>query len=708
MLKKESIKYIIAMIVIWIALLFAYKPVLVAPQKFLAAGGDGMKNYYTYMYHVRYDTTYWGFEGMNYPFGENILFTDNQPMFANAVKLISLSNSNVVDHLAEIQNLGMIFILLFCALGTFLCFRYLTKDVFLSTVFTIGLMLMHPQIARFNGHFGLFYPIFPWILFGWMQFWEGKHLKWTVIWMTIITAFFGLMHVYHFLLVSIINLIGIVCISFKERGQWTAWLSKGTILLFVPFAMIQIVTRLSHYRIDRPKDPWGFFSYLAHWEGQFFSYKLPIFHFIDENIVKIRQIEFEGKAFIGTISALFVCYMIYFGFRHIRNIKEKLPIQDFRTFLVVLYIVSTMMSIGLPFIIPGFEPLLDFTGPFKQFRSIGRVSWVSFYAINFLALPWLFHKISMVSDTAKKTVLYFGVSGMFLFQCISYFRSFEIYQNDLPQFTVAEKSPYGIEPSEYQAILPNPYFSAGPESFNWFDQAENIGQSLAISYSHHIPIMAINMSRTGMMPSILQNAIVAKPYEVPAIIDTLRKSDSRPILVIESKLDVNMPMARINHWTDGASVVYENDAFKLKRLELSAFDSIVRDYHMKLDSFVFSDTISIQLEKKKSQREWGYENYIEKDIAPGEYMFKFTIDAKVQGDIASLTEIFQFDQQHKLVDKRIEANRFYYERIHGTEITTVIKFNVLEKTKKLVFRIFKENQKEKDEIKISQAMLIKI
>ncbi len=88
MLKKESIKYIIAMIVIWIALLFAYKPVLVSPQKFLAAGGDGMKNYYTYMYHVRYDTTYWGFEGMNHPFGENILFTDNQPLFANAIKLI--------------------------------------------------------------------------------------------------------------------------------------------------------------------------------------------------------------------------------------------------------------------------------------------------------------------------------------------------------------------------------------------------------------------------------------------------------------------------------------------------------------------------------------------------------------------------------------------------------------------------------------------
>ena len=155
-------------------------------------------------------------------------------------------------------------------------------------------------------------------------------------------------------------------------------------------------------------------------------------------------------------------------------------------------------------------------------------------------------------------------------------------------------------------ILPNPYFSAGP-SFNWFDQAENIGQSLAISYSHHIPIMAINMVGQAWCLRFLQNTIdLQSPMRFQLLLILFENRTQRPILVIESKLDVNMPMARINHWTDGASVVYENDAFKLKRLELSAFDSIVRDYHMKLDFGFFRIPFPFNL-KKKVKEEWGYE-----------------------------------------------------------------------------------------------------
>ena len=131
------------------------------------------------MYHVRYDTTYWGFEGMNYPFGENILFTDNQPMFANAVKLLFRFRILMSwDHLAEIQNLGMIFILLFCALGTFLCFRYLTK-MFSYQLFYHRLMLMHPQITGGSGRVSLTYfppGFFHGSYLVGCNFWEGKHL----------------------------------------------------------------------------------------------------------------------------------------------------------------------------------------------------------------------------------------------------------------------------------------------------------------------------------------------------------------------------------------------------------------------------------------------------------------------------------------------------------------------------------------------------
>src|SRR6187551_3104025 len=43
--------------------------------------GDGLKNYYTLDYYVHHDKG-WHFSGMNYPYGENIIYTDNQPVLA--------------------------------------------------------------------------------------------------------------------------------------------------------------------------------------------------------------------------------------------------------------------------------------------------------------------------------------------------------------------------------------------------------------------------------------------------------------------------------------------------------------------------------------------------------------------------------------------------------------------------------------------------
>jgi len=85
--KKESL---FALIIIGIFICFAYQRVLKVPNDFLVNGGDGMKNYFTYLNHVKNDTTFMTFEGMNYPFGENIIFTDNQPLVANLTNLVSV------------------------------------------------------------------------------------------------------------------------------------------------------------------------------------------------------------------------------------------------------------------------------------------------------------------------------------------------------------------------------------------------------------------------------------------------------------------------------------------------------------------------------------------------------------------------------------------------------------------------------------------
>lgn len=161
--KKYKYEGLIAALFIGICIFFLYKSVFKNPNQFLVAGGDGLKNYYTYLYRIKNDTKYWTMDGMNYPFGENIIFTDNQPILANALKSLHTIFPSIGCNLIAIHNLFLLFGLLLGGLGLFRVLRQLKIDILFALIVSTGLIIMNPQIPRFNGHYGLFYPLLPWI-----------------------------------------------------------------------------------------------------------------------------------------------------------------------------------------------------------------------------------------------------------------------------------------------------------------------------------------------------------------------------------------------------------------------------------------------------------------------------------------------------------------------------------------------------------------
>src|SRR5688500_18389289 len=81
-------------------LILLFKTVLKNPGNFLfGSGGDAIKNYYTYLYSSLYGSGH-HFSGMNYPFGEHVVFTDSQPIlsFLNSLvnRVIPLSAFEVI------------------------------------------------------------------------------------------------------------------------------------------------------------------------------------------------------------------------------------------------------------------------------------------------------------------------------------------------------------------------------------------------------------------------------------------------------------------------------------------------------------------------------------------------------------------------------------------------------------------------------------
>ena len=71
-------------------------------------GFDAWKNYFTPAWFVEYDSGF-HFSGMNHPFGEHVLFTDNQPLISWILGLINQNLFSISNYTVGILNLLMLF-----------------------------------------------------------------------------------------------------------------------------------------------------------------------------------------------------------------------------------------------------------------------------------------------------------------------------------------------------------------------------------------------------------------------------------------------------------------------------------------------------------------------------------------------------------------------------------------------------------------------
>jgi hypothetical protein len=145
------------------------------PYVFFNQTGDGIKNNSTFLYHVLHDNSWWHHQEMNYPFGENILFTDCQPLLANTVKFLVNSFPFLKNHVQAIYNANLFFVWFLGGLALLQLFYKMGIHSALSAVLAISCILMNPQINRLLcGHHALSYPLLPFLFLWWYNI---LHLK---------------------------------------------------------------------------------------------------------------------------------------------------------------------------------------------------------------------------------------------------------------------------------------------------------------------------------------------------------------------------------------------------------------------------------------------------------------------------------------------------------------------------------------------------
>ena len=491
-------------------LLWKLPALLLHPNELLlTSDGDGLKSYYCFVYHLQFDETFLHFGGMNYPYGEHYLFTDGFPAIAWLIQLLPFLKPYGIG----IVHLSLAVSLLFTPFFLYLILRKFQVNQWIAVLGALCLFILQPQFPRLFSHLSLSYSIFfplSWYLL--LQFKEkGATLKWTSL-LLVNQLFWYFMHPYLGFMISVFYGVDWFVAQFNKSDSWKKR-SWTLIPVVLPVVLVQLFLKLTDSIKDRPATPFGFFEYQAHWKSIFLPDAGPI-HDWASNYLSFNEFRWEGYAYIGilTIAMLLVILVVllwYFLKKSVRKITFPTPL--FPAIFAAVFLL--ILSFGFPF--NGNPHWLEQLTFLKQFRALGRFSWVFYYVIGVFGicvLQLLFHKVKNWESTHrfqfKSSLL---ISSLFVVQLcegltlLKIPTAFSKNLFDIDQLNEAERKLIYEAKSKrmnVKAILPLPWFHIGSEIYGKEVDPMTLRNSFLLSVHTGIPLYAVMLGRTSKLQTL--------------------------------------------------------------------------------------------------------------------------------------------------------------------------------------------------------------
>ncbi len=549
--------------------------------------GDGYQAYHAFLYHVQHDSTYAHYEGMNYPYGDHVIPGNCQPILGNVLKLLGLG-----DYALGVMHFSMLVSILLCAVFLFLILARLGLPAWISIPAAIGITLLAPQIHRMSTHYGLAHPeVIPVVFYCLMRWEEDEDWRWAVA-LGVVNWIYPQIHFYFFAVIAfaITGYWGVRWIWRRDWKRLPKYALHYGIAVIIPFVYFNWTMNWGDPVTDRSALPWGFFNYRAYPGGLLTSPFEPHWKWLGEHALRIKTYDFEARNYIGltAIAGLAVLFSTrvkrLFQPRSPATPDSRIPAlpagrlessnprilesstsAEWLKYTVLSATAILLFSFGIPFIIPGLEDWLNYTGPIRQFRSIGRFAWIFYYASNIIALAALYR--------------YFGKrSWVMAFPLILLLSEAYWYNTDkdLRLDPIEDYEPgrrftdiREINYADYQALLPIPYFNLGSDQF-WWDISGLVAQkSETISIQTGLPLSGSHLTRTSRSQTLKQLQLVTEPYRLPAILADF--PNQKPLLMAWDSIRHNQFGQDFLHLLDGAVLLYEKKEFRLYELPLESF-----------------------------------------------------------------------------------------------------------------------------------------
>lgn len=571
---------ILLTLVLSMAVLFLFfGPLLKDPDRvYFASGGDGLKSYAASVYHLKNDSSLFRSSIQNYPYGEMVFFADCHPMITNPIRILSKTDIDFREYIVGIINLFMLLSIVLAAISLYLIFTELKISWWFAAIASVGIAMLSPQIGRLGGHFSLSHlmwlPMLIWFL---MKFDQKKSYRWSAI-IGFVTFFAAGMHMYFFALFGFLFLFyWSFNLYFKQINirnyQWAIHLFIQFIL---PLILVQLIVGANNTITDRTTHPWGFFTYKANPATVFLPIHKP-YATIMKQIGMKYDYEWEAFAFIGLVSLIGFIAGVYRMVIRIREKQQWWKVSENKLMSIFFWasVASLLLSFSIPFNL-GLMFLLDYLGPIQQLRALSRFSWLFYYVINILVFYGIFklmkHGISMkiLGILALLFLLYDGYLNVNQYA--------PRLNNRIPELDdTANSTPENawvkiINPADYQAVLPLPYFHVGSENVWLESKCSSMQQSLIVSLKSGLPSMGVALSRTSISQtykSLGLACIPVSPYQIKYDLP-----NKKPLLlVVENCNELNTPEKNL---VSQSSLVWQGPKFSLYHFPVGRLDSLAQ------------------------------------------------------------------------------------------------------------------------------------
>ncbi len=511
-----------------------------------ASGGDGLQTYLNIDYHVRYDTSYMSCNSMNYPYGENVFFTNNPPLFSNTVKFISNNIKDISGETIGIFNTLLLLLLAVTPIVLYLIMIELGIGKIVAVFSSLAITFLTPQLDRFGGHFNLsIVCAIPLMILLLLKFFKRPSVWLSfLIFLTVMAGAMTHLYFYGIFAILILFFYGSLVVDRRKLFHHNATVvAHFLVQLVLPYLLLQLM--IGNQIADRPAYPWGFLYYRAYPQSVFLPLGKPYAQFLNGEI-NTSHIDWEGYAFVGVIAFIstmfFLVRMVIFCFK--KNFGSAFVVTPNRNINILFWagIAGLLYSFGIPFIL-GLEWMVDLIGPVRQMRGVGRFAWLFYYCMNIVTIYWLWEWWKKSGLKILKTIAL--IAAILIMLTDAWYnvrnRGFSL-ENTMPAFFDPELKHRDnqwmlkTDPNQYQAIISVPYFHVGSEN-TWIDGGcDIINRTFTIIRNSGLPSVGTMLSRTSINQTFENVQFMLGP--VSAYTDMSRFPNKKPFLLLAANCEM--------------------------------------------------------------------------------------------------------------------------------------------------------------------------